>query len=94
MKRGRANVGRRVRRLVTLLGCGAFTFGFLGSCDDRLITLTQYIDPCGTILGNCNPGDFTVNAAGVGDYCVDPTCTVPGMCGDGQALGTITDICP
>ena len=90
----RANFGGWARRIATLLGCGALTLGFLGSCEDRLITLTQYVDPCGTILGNCQPGDFTVNAAPVGDYCVDPACTVPGACNDDQPLGTITDICP
>lgn len=68
--------------------------GFLGSCDDRLIAVTRFVDPCGTFLANCDPGDFEVRRADVGDFCVDPTCTVPGQCGDGQPLGTITDICP
>ena len=72
-----------------------FQFGFLESCDDRLIQLTRQFDPCGTILANCNPGDFEVNRAGIGDFCVDPACTVPGQCGTGlQPIGTITDICP
>jgi len=81
-------------RLTALLGSGALIPGFIQSCDDTLIAVTRYVDPCGTILANCNPGDFEVNNADIGDYCVDPTCTVPGGCNNGQALGTITDICP
>lgn len=74
---------------------GLFMLGFIDSCDDRLVQFTQFVDPCGTFLANCQPGDFQTNAAGVHDWCVDPACTVPGQCGDdGPALGTITDICP
>jgi hypothetical protein len=68
--------------------------GFLGSCDDQLIALTQYVDPCGTILGNCTPGSFQANNADLNDWCIDPACTIPGGCGPGQPLGTIRDICP
>ncbi len=85
---------RRRINLVALLFAGAMIPGILSSCDDRLIGLTRFIDPCGTILANCNPGDFMVNRADVGDFCVDPACTVPGACGDGQPLGTIIDVCP
>jgi hypothetical protein len=67
--------------------------GFFDSCDDRLANVSSYVDPCGTILGNCQPGFFEVRAAEVGDYCVDPACTVPGACGPEQPLGTITRIC-
>jgi len=77
---------------------GGTTFGivsFLEGCDERLIGLTAYVDPCGTFLANCAPGDFQTNNAEVGDYCIDPACTVPGQCGTGlQPLGTITNICP
>ena len=90
----RSNFGSRLVRLATVVGSGVMLPAFLDSCDETLINLTRYVDPCGTILANCNPGDFVVNNAEVGDYCVDPTCTLPGGCGDGQALGTITDICP
>ncbi len=69
--------------------------GFIGSCDDRLIALTRYFEPCGTVFGNCLPGEFETRRADVGDFCIDPACTVPGQCPDqGQPLGTITDICP
>lgn len=67
--------------------------GFLDSCNQRLTNATQYVDPCGTVLGNCTPGFFATSAADVGDYCIDPACTVPGQCGGGQPLGTITRIC-
>ncbi len=80
---------------VGLIGA-CFQLGFLNSCEDRFVGFTQFFDPCGTILGNCAPGFFQTNAADVGDFCVDPACTVPGQCGDddGPALGTIRDICP
>ena len=71
-----------------------FVLGFLESCDDRLIGLSRVFDPCGSILSNCAPGDLEVFRAEVGDFCVDPACTVPGQCDDLQPLGTITDICP
>ena len=88
--------GRRKRNVMAAaLVLGAvFQFGFVETCNDRLISLTGYFDPCGTILANCAPGDFITGAANVGDYCVDPACTVPGQCGGGQPLGTITDVCP
>ncbi len=85
---------RRMAAAAMITG-SVFQFGFLATCDDRLIQLTRQFDPCGTILANCNPGDFEVNRAGIGDFCVDPACTVPGQCGTGvQPIGTITDICP
>jgi hypothetical protein len=68
--------------------------GFIESCDNRLIGVTRYFDPCLTIFSNCAPGDFEVNNAEIGDFCVDPACTVPGACGPEQPLGTITDVCP
>ena len=90
---------RSVRRNRSAMGAAlvlgaVFQFGFVETCNDRLVGLTRYIDPCGTILANCSPGDFEARAAAVGDFCVDPACTVPGQCGGGQPLGTITDICP
>lgn len=85
---------QRFIRFATLLAGGAAVPGFVESCDDRLVAVTRYFDPCGTILANCAPGDFEVNNAEIGDYCVDPACTVPGGCNDLQPLGTITDVCP
>ena len=51
-------------------------FGFLPSCETLLTTF----DPCGTILGNCEPGTFDLLFADVPDWGVDPGCTVPGGC--------------
>ena len=90
----RPGFARRLVRFTVLLGSGAAAPGFIESCDDRLVAVTRYFDPCGTILANCAPGDFEVNRAEVGDYCVDPACTVPGACNDLQPLGTITNVCP
>lgn len=83
----------RTSMAILLLG-GVFQLGFLDSCNDRLVEVTRFIEPCGTFLANCTPGSFQANAAEIGDFCVDPTCTVPGGCGPGQPLGTIRDICP
>ena len=93
------NGNRSIRRSWKYAACltlgAVFQLGFLESCDDRLVAFTRFIDPCATFLANCQPGDFEVNAADIGDFCVDPTCTIPGGCGNvGPALGTVTDICP
>lgn len=69
--------------------------GFLGSCDSRLIEFTEFFDPCGTVFANCTPGSFQANAADIGDFCIDPVCTIPGGCDqDGPPIGTQRDICP
>jgi len=83
----------RWRMAATLVLGGGFALSFLDSCNDRLVNLATIFDPCGTVLANCNPGDFQTLNAPVGDFCVDPSCTVPGQCGTGQALGTIRQIC-
>lgn len=74
----RADAKRRVRR--ALLACMVFTCGstflWMPSCKGILTTF----DPCGTILGNCEPGTFDLLFADVPDYDVDPTCTIPGGC--------------
>jgi hypothetical protein len=77
-----------------LLGTSFQFLGWLESCDERLLQVSRYVDPCGTFLANCTPGEFEARAAELGDYCIDPTCTVPGQCGGGQPLGTITELCP
>ncbi len=82
------------RAAAGLLG-GLFLVDFLSGCDERLLNFTRYVDPCTTFLANCAPGSFQTNAADIGDYCVDPACTVPGGCGQaGPPLGTQTRICP
>jgi len=93
-------INRRSRWICYAAAAAAGTvFGipFVNGCNDRLLSLTNFIDPCGTILANCAPGDFQVQNSFVGDYCLDPTCTVPGQCdedGDGPPLGTQIELCP
>ncbi len=81
---------------MAVLAAGAvFQLGMLDGCNNKLLGLTNYFDPCGTILANCQPGDFQIQQSFVGDYCLDPTCTVPGGCdNDGPPLGTQFDLCP
>lgn len=94
---------RRLRKAFAGSCLGAmFLLGFIGECNDRLIQATRFVDPCLTIFANCGAGDFELRNAQIGDFCVDPTCTVPGGCGFGdptsgggfQPLGTRTEICP
>ena len=87
---------RRFKSLASLLlGTAFIPLNFLGDCSDRFVDFSRYVDPCGSVLANCQPGDFEVNSAAVGDYCVDPACTVPGGCGNvGPVLGTTTELCP
>ena len=82
--------------LAALILGSVFQFGVIESCNDALVTTSRYFDPCGTVFANCAPGDFEVTAAGTSDWFVDPACTVPGACGDGnyQPLGTIIDLRP
>ncbi len=83
-----------IKKTVGVAAGGLFILGFLESCDNRLVGLTNFIDPCATFLANCQPGDFQANRSDLGDFCLDPTCTVPGQCDNGPLLGTIRDICP
>lgn len=95
MRSGSIHAKPRWAKVAALLLAGPFMYGLIESCDDRLVAISRFVDPCGTFLANCAPGDFEVRAADVGDFCVDPACTVPGQCpGQGQPLGTIVNICP
>ncbi|MFQ5592482.1 MAG: hypothetical protein ACE5HE_15095 [Phycisphaerae bacterium] len=88
-------VRRRVKAGVGLLIGALLQLGLIQSCDDRLIGLTRIFDPCGTILGNCQPGDFEANAARIPDRCVDPGCVIPGACDavtQAPPLGTQRDV--
>ena len=81
--------------LYALLLGTVFQLGFLESCNDQLVEATRIIDPCGTFIASCTPGSFEANNADVGDFCVDPTCTIPGLCDlANPPLGTIRDVCP
>ena len=86
---------KRRAGLVLLIAGTLFQLGWVGTCNDRMLGLTDYVEPCGTIFGNCEPGDFQVYNSDIGDYCVDPACTVPGACeNDPPPLGTVFDLCP
>jgi hypothetical protein len=39
-------------------------------------------NPCGTIL-NCDPNEYDLMMNSFPDWDLDPTCTIPGQCGDG-----------
>jgi hypothetical protein len=84
-----------MKGIAAMVAGSAMITGFLDSCTDKFVALTRYVDPCATFLANCAPGEFLTNSAAIGDYCIDPECTVPGGCGTGtQPLGTIRNICP
>ncbi len=84
----------RRKKLICFIAGGVFMLGILESCNDTLLNLATVVEPCGTIFGNCAPGSFQLLNADIGDFCLDPTCLVPGGCGGGQPLGTIRNICP
>lgn len=86
-------VSKSTKVKIALLVVGG-AFQFIESCDDRLLTITRFVDPCGTILANCQPGDFQIFGAGLNNPCIDPTCTVPGGCDqDGPPLGVTNRLC-
>lgn len=88
MKSFKGTVTRRILLSAALAASGASAFQF-PSCE----AITSFVDPCGTILGNCAPGAFDLLFADVPDYAVDPTCTIPGRCTD-QAGGAGVAVLP
>ena len=88
-----SNGRRRLTAGAALMLGAVWQLGFIESCDDRLIGLTRVIEPCGTFLANCQPGDFLINRSDFGDSC-DPTCVVPGECGQQAPLSVIRELCP
>ena len=95
MALSKRTLGRRLKGLAIAVAGGAWTFGILGSCDDKLVEATRYFDPCGTIL-NCTPGFFETRNADVADWTIDPTCPIAGTCQDDpyRPLGTVWDLDP
>ncbi len=90
----RFNTRRLLKALTGLTLSATFILGFLESCDDKMIGLSRFFDPCGTFLANCQPGELELRAAGPGDFDVDCTCTVPGQClGQDINIGTISELC-
>ena len=86
-----------------LLGLGALLFsgtaygvsGCVNDLENAFIDLTQIIDPCTTVFANCAPGSFIANTIEIGSFeahCFDPTCTLPGQCGN-VPLGATQDPC-
>ena len=98
MTRKEPLVRRGLKGVAIIVLGGPFMLGFLGECNDKLVQTTRYIDPCGTIFSTdyCTPGTFESQAAGIGDWSIDPTCPIPGGCGTDpyQPLGTIWDLDP
>ncbi len=95
MTRRSSAIRKRLATAALLTSGTVFQFGFLGTCEEKLYNVTDYVDPCGTIFGNCEPGDMQIQNSYPGDYCLDPACTVPGQCeNEGPPLGTIMDLCP
>jgi hypothetical protein len=94
MIRWKASNAKRWTIAVLLVGVGS-QFGMIGSCNKALLETTAYVDPCGTIFGNCEPGDFQAYNSDIGNYCLDPVCTLPGGCdNEDPPLGTQYDLCP
>ncbi len=95
MQEKRAEMKRRLSTAALLISSAMFVFSFLSSCNDRLLAITAFVDPCGTVFANCAPGQFQILNAAIGDACIDPECTIPGGCDTGtQPIGTIRDLCP
>jgi len=60
----------------TSLAGSLFDIGCVGK-------VANNFNPCGTIL-NCDPAEYDlIMMDTVPDWDLDPTCTIPGMCGDG-----------
>ena len=79
------------RLIVTLMVCSSGTvFGGLSSCYNRAGNLTRVFNPCGTIFDFCEPEDIDLLFAEVPDWDVDPTCTIPGACGDPFPIFPVT----
>ena len=77
------------RRIAGVLLGGGMSLGFVESCDDRLIQVTRFFDPCGTILANCLPGQLAAQQAPTGDSCF--LCSRPGTCDGDQPFLNICD---
>ena len=81
---------KRRRKVVgALLGGGLMFGGFVSTCENRLTGFTRFLDPCGTILANCLPGELTAQQADTGDPCF--LCAIPGTCGNDDPFLNICD---
>jgi hypothetical protein len=67
-----------MKKLCVLLASGGFVFQFgIGAC----IELSNYLNPCGTILAICTQQDLDNLNHTIPDFNYDPSCTIPGECG-------------
>ena len=76
------------RRVVVSLALGGsvLQLGFLPDCT----SLLRVFNPCGSILGFCEPEDLDLMLAdGIPDFDLDPTCTIPFATGGNCAGGPI-----
>ena len=77
---------RRMRKMSLVGAVLASGMAFENSgCTNTLLSLT----PCGTILAGCTPGDWAnliFPYLDLPDFQADPSCTIPGACGGGDAL--------
>lgn len=74
------------RKAVRLLMVSTFMGTmFQAGCLDRMAGIGQRVgknfNPCGTIL-NCDPVEWDLMFHDFPDWSIDPTCTIPGLCGD------------
>lgn len=78
LSRTTRSIRRRLTLTAALLSTGVIPLiPFLPSCE----ALVNRFEPCGTIFGNCVPGDFQLQFADVPDFTFDPSCTIPLQCG-------------
>ncbi len=77
MKR-QPSIMKRTRFAATFLIAGSFLPQFLGfSCND----LQDLLNPC-IVLATCTPEEFDILNNPIPDFENDPSCTIPGACGD------------
>jgi hypothetical protein len=58
-------------------GVAVFQLG-IGGC----IRLGQIINPCETVLAQCTQQQIDFLVHSIPDFIYDPTCTIPGACGE------------
>jgi len=80
MMRGKRQ-GLRRRLAVAITATAAFLAGSVAGVG-CLGAIAHNFNPCGTIL-NCDPAEYDLMMNSFPDWDLDPTCTIPGQCGDG-----------
>lgn len=80
MRQSVHSLNKRAFRLLAAVTGPLVMFQLLSGACDKLGNLTRWVDPCGTVLADCFPGQFELAASDVPNYRLDPTCTIPGGC--------------